>query len=111
AKAALRQPYFSEIDTSDAGDTVMVRQPLVQERKVRIDDVPRRQIGAQQFREEQASLLHGRQLERIVELVIVVERGGRRRVVDLPQVEPVIGERLDETPRSWSGPHSLGLSQ
>src|SRR4029077_13758792 len=52
-----------------------------------------------QLREEQLRLLQGRQLQGVVEFVIVVQRGGRRRVVDLPQVEPVIGERLDEAPR------------
>ena len=96
-------------DAGDAGDAVMVGQPLVQEGEVRIDDVPRRQVGAQELGEEEPRLLQRGQLQRVVELVIVVERGGRRRVVDLPQVEPVIGERLDEAARLGVVEHPLGL--
>ena len=65
--------------------------------------------AAQQLGEEQPRLLQRRQLQRVVQLVIVVKRGGRRRVVDLPQVEPVIGERLDEAPRLGIVEHPLGL--
>ena len=87
----------------------MVGQPLVQEREVRIDDVPRRQVGAQQFGEEEPRLLQRGQLQRVVELVIVVERGGRRGVVDLAQVEPVVGERLDEVAGARRIEQALGL--
>ncbi len=53
----------------------MLGQPLVQEREVRIDDVTRRQVGVQELGEEESRLLQGRLLQRVVELVIVVERG------------------------------------
>ncbi len=98
-----------KFDARDALDAVMVGQPLVEEREVRIDDVPRRQVGPQQLGEEQPRLLDCRQLQRVVEFVVVVKRGGRRRVVDLPQVEPVVGERLDEPPRLRVVEHPLGL--
>ena len=109
AEAVGRQLHLAESGAGDAADAVMLGQPLVQEREVRIDDVPRRQVGAQEFGEEEPRLLQRRQLQRVVELVIVVERGGRRRVVDLPQVEPVIGERLDEAARLGIVEHPLGL--
>ena len=41
------------------------------------------------------------ELQGIVEFVIVVQRRGRRRVVDLVQIEPVIGERFDEARGEW----------
>ena len=109
AEAVGRQLHLAESGAGDAGDAVMVGQPLVQEREVRIDDVTRRQVGAQELGEEEPRLLQRGQLQRVVELVIVVERGGRRRVVDLPQVEPVIGERLDEAARLGIVEHPLGL--
>ena len=41
----------------DAGDAVMVGQPLIQEREVRVDDVPRREVLAQKLGEEEPRLL------------------------------------------------------
>ncbi len=40
----------------------------------------------------------GGELEWIIKLIVVVECRRRRVVIDLFQVEPVIGERFDESP-------------
>ena len=47
-------------DAGDAADAVVLGQPLVQEGEVGIDDVPRRQVGAQEFGEEEPRLLQRR---------------------------------------------------
>ena len=54
------------------------------------------QVAVEQFLDEQAGFFDGGQLERVVEFVVVVERGGGRAVVDFAEVEPVIGESVDE---------------
>ena len=73
------------------------------------NDISRRQIRAQQFGEEQLCLFQRGEFERLVQLVIVVDSRGRRGVVDLAQVEPVVSECVHEAARLRVVEQPLGL--
>ena len=87
----------------------MFGEAFVQISEVCSDDVSRRQIRAQQFGEEQLRLVQRGEFERRVQFVVVVDSRRRRSVVDLAQVEPVVGERIDEAARLRILEQPLGL--
>ncbi len=88
--------HLAHRDSADAGDAVVFRQAFVQEREVGIDDGARRQVAVEEFLDEEAGFFDGGELERVVEFVVVVESGRWGAVVDLAEVEPVVGESVDE---------------
>ncbi len=88
----------------------MRREPLVQEREVRIDDVSRGQITPDHLVEIEARLGRRGFRECIVEIVVVVERRGGRGVLDFPQVDPVIEEAMHEPARVRAGEQPLGFT-
>jgi predicted RNA-binding protein with TRAM domain len=83
---------------------------FVEERKVGIDDGARREVAVEQFLDEQTGLLNRRELQGVVEFVVIVQGGGRGAVVNLAKIEPVVGERVDEAagPRIVEQAVSLG---
>ena len=83
-------------DSRDARNAVVLRQTFIEKREVGIDDVACRKVAVEQFLDEETRFFDSGELERVVEFVVVIESGGRGAVVDLPQVEPVVGERVDE---------------
>ena len=109
ADALLVERDLPHLGPRDPLDAVVPGQPLVEKREIGIDDVPRRQILFQEFRDEEPRFLHGSQLQRVVQLVVVVKRRGGGVVVDLTEVEPIVGKGLDETPRFGIVEHPLGL--
>ena len=69
----------------------------------------RGKIGANHFLERELGLRDRRFDQGIVEVVIIVERGRRRGVLDLPQVDPVIEKRLTEAARFRVAEQTFGL--
>ena len=96
ADGVFRERDLAHRDSGHAGDAVVFRQTLIEEREVGIDDGTRREVPVEQFLDEEPGFFHGGELERVVEFVVVVERGGGGAVVDLAEVEPVVGESVDE---------------
>ena len=108
-QAVLGEGHPAHLDPVDAGNLVVRREPLVQEGEVGIDDIARGQIVVEQFRKEVARLLDRGFVERLVEIVVVVERRRRSGVLDLPELQPVVEERMDEALRLWVGEHPIRL--
>ena len=96
ADGVFRERDLAHRDSVDAGDAVVFRQTFIEEREVGIDDGARREVAVEQFLHEETGFFDGGELQRIVEFVVVVEGGGGRAVVDLAEVEPVVGESVDE---------------
>ena len=74
----------------------MFRQMLIEEREIGIHDCARREIFVEEFLDEQTGFFYRRKFQGVVQFVVVVKGGGRRAVVDLAEVEPIVGERVDE---------------
>ena len=74
----------------------MLRQTFIEKREVGIDDGARREVAVEEFVDEEASFFDGGELERVVEFVVVIEGAGRGAVVDFAEVEPVVGQSVDE---------------
>ena len=109
ADGVLRERDLAHRDSRHAGDAVVLRQTFVEEREVGIDDGARRQVAVEQFLDEETGLFDGGELQRVVEFVVVVEGGGGGAVVDLAEVEPVVGERVDEAARLRVVEQAIGL--
>ena len=75
----------------------MIRQAFIQKREVGINDVARRKIPYEQFFHEQTCFLDGGKFQRVVQLIVVIQSRGRRSVIDLPQVEPLISEAFNKS--------------
>ena len=74
----------------------MLCESFIEKREVGIDDVARGEVALEQFLDEETGFVDRRELERVVELVIVVESGRGGAVVDLSQVKPIVREGVDE---------------
>ena len=87
----------------------MLGEAFVQEGKVGVDHIPRRQVFLQQLGEEQPRLGERGLDQRFVEIVIGIECIGRRGGVVFPQLEPVIEKCVDETAGLRVVQQALGL--
>src|SRR5205814_1913592 len=92
AHAALGELYLSEGNAANSGNAIMLRQPVVEHRKVRLDEIHDAQIVLQQLVEEAPRLSKERPLQQLV--VFGIEPNIGRRRIDLPQIEPLAGETL-----------------
>ena len=84
-------------------------EALVEKDVVRRGEVAHRPVGAEQIGEEGLRLRLRGFLEQIVEIIVGVERGVRRGAADLPQIEPVVEERLGEALRFGVVNQAVGL--
>src|SRR5579871_1531572 len=109
ADRIFRQRDLAHSDSVDAGDAVMFRESLIEEGEVGIDDGARRKVPVEHLVYEQSRFFDGGELEWIVEFVIVVKRSGGGAIVDLAEVEPVVGERIDEPAGPWVIEQTIGL--
>ena len=109
ARAVGRQRHPPHGHAVDPGHAVMRGEALIEEREVRVNQIAHRQIAAQQLGEEELRLGERGLGQRIVEVVIIIERGRGCGVLELSQVDPIIQEGLHETSRASVGQHPLGL--
>ena len=108
AMTARRQRHAAELFPGHAGDLVMFGDAAVEHQKVGMDEVAQLRIVAEQFGEERVRFAdHGR-FEDVVEFRVELPVGLGE--VDLPQLEPLADEVLDERPRPWGGQHPLDLA-
>ena len=107
ARAALRQRNAADVATSDAGDAVVVGEALIEHREVGFHEVG----DAEVFRDQLAQV--GARFRDHAVLQVLASFGVKLRVglggVDLPQVEPLVGEVGDEAIRAWIGQEAVGL--
>ena len=96
ADGVFRERDLAHRDSADAGDAIVFRQTFVEEGEVGIDDGARREVAVEEFLDEETGFFDGGELERVVEFVVVIEGAGRGAVVDLAEVEPVVGQSVDE---------------
>jgi hypothetical protein len=84
-------------------------QTFVEECEIRIDDRAGWEIPVEEFLDEEARFFDSRELERVVEFVVVVERGGRGAIVDPAEIKSVVRESLDEAARLRIIEQAIGL--
>ena len=102
-----RHRHAAEIRTVDVGDAVVLRQPLVHERVVRVEQIQHRAVLAQHALEQQLRF----PLERLAQVVVEVREHGDVGVgvLQLPEKEPLVGEVGDQRPRLRVGQHPARL--
>ena len=69
-----REGDFAHLGPFDSRNAVQISEAFVEEREVGIDDVARREVFVEELFDEQACFVDGGELERVVELVVVIER-------------------------------------
>ena len=99
----------AELVAGDAGDPVVPGQPLVEERVVGVEEVGDRPVVVDDRGEEQLDLAGHRQAERLVEAGEPAPVGAGQ--LEVPGLEPLAGEVLDELPglRVLEHPGDLGV--
>ena len=112
AQQAAASGVFVEIDASEAAavhvrDAVVLREPFVHVGVVRVQQIERAAILAQDALEEQLRLL----LERLTEVVVEVgeEAHVRRDRFEIPEMQPLRREVGDERARTAVDEHPLHL--
>src|SRR4051794_31134722 len=91
AHAVLGQIDAAKLCAGHTLNPIKLREAPVKKSEIGIDQVFRRVISAHELRDEKSCFLERSLFEWIVEFVVVIERGRWRGVVDLAQIEPVVG--------------------
>ena len=104
AARAVGERHAAEPAPADVGDAVVARQALVHERVVGVDEIEDAAIVADDGVEEQLRLARERVAEVAVELP-----GAGRDVVELPQLQPLAGQVLDQRRGARIGQHAARL--
>ena len=99
--------HAPEARAVDAGDAVVAREPLVDERVVGIEQIEREPVLADDAREEQL----GFPAERLAHVVVEVreQQQVRRDLVQIAQLQPLAGERVHQRVGARIGDHAPHL--
>ena len=91
--------YLAQLLANNAIDTVVLRQSLVKEGEIRVNQAAHRQVFLNEMIEERLDLQWQIAVQQIVVQRIQLQR--RRHLVEFPQVEPLIAKRMNHARTAW----------
>ncbi len=93
----LWQSNLTQLSAHDGGELIKVRQALIDENEIGVDDVLDGKIAAHEFSESLVTFIPCRFQEMVIQVIIRIKIGIRVIGSRLTQVQPVIRKRIDET--------------